>query len=628
LIFVTSGMSSNYEPLIPAKLAYDGRGIPISPDFGDIYHPEAGAMEQAEGVFLRGNDLPGRWQGKQAFTVCETGFGLGHNFLSLWQCWRNDALRPARLHFVSFEAQPFSRQDMAQLLARLPAAENALAMQLIAAWPPLLPGMHRLEFEHGAVTLTLAFGSVTRLARQVSAGVDAFFLDGFAPRVNPDMWSRSLFGQLARMANPGATAATWCSAGEMRRALRDAGFLVSKVQGFGSKRAMTVARLRPGMGRGNQGDIAGDSVLVVGGGLAGAGVAQALTRRGLAVTVLDPVLRDGLGASHHGHRAAGLSPVISPDDDLRARLSRAGVLRALHRWQELCGDARPLPCGTLELVSDPVDVARRRHALDVLRFPEEWVRWQDAAQASERVGLPLHSGGLWFGRGQLVQPVPLLEALLSLPGVYCRAQSAAYLRRNGSGVWAALDAGGKEIASAGTVVLANAAQAAGLLAGLPDLPPLTKLASIQRLAGQVAYFTGGAASDARAIVAGDGYWLPAVKEQCTGGSTYVPDAAVSTVTTQGRNEVAARISALLNTQPAHLGVAPGSGPGWAGWRAAVSDHLPVIGSIDGVSGLWLACAYGSRGLSWSALAGDIIAAQLCNEPVPLERELLRKIAPR
>ncbi|MFW7343136.1 FAD-dependent 5-carboxymethylaminomethyl-2-thiouridine(34) oxidoreductase MnmC [Pollutimonas sp. H1-120] len=621
-------MSSNYEPLIPARPAFDWRGILMSPDFGDIYHPEAGAMAQAEGVFVRGNDLPRRWQGRQAFTVCETGFGLGHNFLALWHCWRNDPRRPARLHFVSFEAHPFSRQDMAQLLARLPAAENALAKQLVAAWPPLLPGMHRLEFENGAVTLTLAFGPVMRLAKQVSAGVDAFFLDGFAPRVNPDMWSRPLFGQLARMANPGATVATWCCAGEMRRALRDAGFLVSKVQGFGSKREMTVAGLRTGMGRKEPAGGADGSVLVVGGGLAGAGVAQALALRGRQVTVLDPVLQAGLGASHHGHRAAGLSPVISPDDDIRARLSRAGVLRALQRWQELPGDARPLPCGTLEVVADPEDAARRRQALDALRFPEDWVCWQDAVQASERVGFPLHSGGLWFGKGQLVQPVPLLEALLSLPGVYCKARSAVFLRRNESGLWIALDAQGREIASAGNVVLANAAQAAELLARVPDLPPLSKLASMHRLAGQVAYFTGGAASGTRAIVAGDGYWLPAVQEQCTGGSTYVLGAAASTVTTQGRNEVASRISALLNIQSAQLGGPPGSFQGWAGWRAAVSDRLPVIGSIDGAPGLWLACAYGSRGLSWSALAGDIIAARLCNEPVPLERELLRKIAPR
>ncbi|MGB3290301.1 MAG: tRNA (5-methylaminomethyl-2-thiouridine)(34)-methyltransferase MnmD, partial [Burkholderiaceae bacterium] len=533
----------------------------MSPDFGDIYHPEAGALEQAEGVFLHGNGLPERWRGKQVFTVCETGFGLGHNFLALWQSWRSDPRRPARLHFISFEAHPFSRPNMAQLLERLHGPEQALAAQLVEAWPPLLPGMHRLEFEQGALTLTLAFGSVARLAKQVSAGVDAFFLDGFAPRVNPDMWSRPLFGQLARLARPDATVATWCCAGEMRRSLRDAGFLVSKVHGFGSKREMTVARLRPGMGRKEAVADADDAVLVVGGGLAGAGVAQALALRGRPVTVLDPVFQAGLGASHRGHLAAGLSPVISPDDDIRARLSRAGVLRAMQRWQGLQGDARPLPCGTLERVSGPEDAARRRLALDTLRFPGDWVRWLDAVEASERVGLRLPCGGVWFERGQLVQPVPLLEALLSMPGVSCLPQSVAGLRRGAAGAWIALDAQGREIARAGNLVLANAAQAPGLLAGIPGLPLMGKLAGMQRLTGQVAYFSGGAAASARAIVAGDGYWLPALNGICTGGSTYVLGAADSTVTERGRREVTGRLSALLDVPPEHLGTSPRTSPG-------------------------------------------------------------------
>src|SRR3546814_13822557 len=109
-------MSSNYEPLIPARLAFNERGIPVSTDFGDVYHPEGGALEQAERVFLAGNGLPERWRGRQAFTICETGFGLGHNFLALRQRWRSDPQRPARLHFISFEAHPFRRQDLAQLL--------------------------------------------------------------------------------------------------------------------------------------------------------------------------------------------------------------------------------------------------------------------------------------------------------------------------------------------------------------------------------------------------------------------------------------------------------------------------------------------------------------------------------
>src|SRR5690606_38033431 len=196
-------MSSNYEPLIPAAVAFNERGIPMSTGFGDIYHPDSGVLAQARGVFMAGNQLPRRWQGRDSFTLCETGFGLGHNFLAAWQAWRSDPLRPARLHVLSFELHPFTAHDLGMLLlTRLPEPERALAAQLVSAWPPLLPGMHRLEFEGGALTLTLAFGAVERLARQVSARVDAFFLDGFAPRVNPGMWSRSVFGQLARIARP------------------------------------------------------------------------------------------------------------------------------------------------------------------------------------------------------------------------------------------------------------------------------------------------------------------------------------------------------------------------------------------------------------------------------------------
>ncbi len=622
-------MSDNYEPLIPATLAFNEHGTPMSPDFGDVYHPEWGALEQAARVFLHGNRLPGRWQGKDSFTVCETGFGLGSNFLALWQAWRSDPGRSDALHVLSFEAHPFSRQDLEQALVhRLPEPEKTLAARLIAAWPPLLPGLHRLEFEEGRLTLTLAFGSVARLARQTRARVDAFFLDGFAPRVNPDMWTRGLFGQLVRMANAGATVATWCCAGEVRRGLRDAGFLVSKIPGFGGKREITVATLRPGMGRGDAGRLLREPVLVVGGGLAGAGVAQALAMRGHDVTVLDPVFSRGLGASHQGHMAAAMTPVISRDDDMRARLIRAGVNRAMQRWQGLAGEARPLRCGTIELAFDAQQAAERREALAYLRLPADWVCWLDASQASQRAGRTLSCGGLWFADGHRIQPQALLEALLCHPRIHCMVGQLWQLQVDRAGMWLAMDAQGKELARAGQVVLANAAQAANVLAAIPCIPFLPKLASMYRLAGQVSYYDGDEALSGRVILAGDGYCLPAVRGRLVGGSTYDPGATVSEITRQGHLEINKKVAGLLNMIPSGLGRLPGPEDGWAGWRAAVADRLPVIGPVDGAPGLWLACAYGSRGLSWAALAGDVIAAGLSREPLPLERDLLRRISPR
>src|SRR3546814_6111134 len=143
--------------------------------------------------------------------------------------WSSDMcssdLRCTHLHVVSFEAHPFSRDDLAAiLLPDLPARLRVLGEALVAAWPPLLPGLHRLEFEAGALTLTLAFGPVGKLARQIDASVDAYFLDGFSPDRNPEMWAPRLFGQLVRLANKNATAANWCCASRVRKTLTDAGF--------------------------------------------------------------------------------------------------------------------------------------------------------------------------------------------------------------------------------------------------------------------------------------------------------------------------------------------------------------------------------------------------------------------
>src|SRR5690606_18583872 len=148
--------------------------------------------------------------------------------------------------------------------------------ELLAQWPPLLPGLHRLEFEGGAVTLTLAFGLAETVVPQLTLSADAFFLDGFDPAHNPQMWSEPLMRALARLAAPEATAATWTSAGAVRRALQAAGFEVEKVQGFGGKRHMTVARFvaKAGGPVAMAPAVAERHAVVIGAGVAGAGIAH------------------------------------------------------------------------------------------------------------------------------------------------------------------------------------------------------------------------------------------------------------------------------------------------------------------------------------------------------------------
>ena len=235
------------DPLIPATLAFRPNGSPYSPEYGDIYHSIVGSLAQSQHVFLQGNGLPGRWQGRRAFTVLETGFGMGINFLTTWAAWRADPVRSERLHFVSIEKHPFSADDLGRAFAVTvdDASVLALADTLAAAWPALEPGTHQLDFDEGSVSLTLIFGDAADILPTLQLRADAFYLDGFAPAKNPELWTPAIFNSLAAQAVDDATFSTYTSAGDVKRALLQAGFEYRKVAGFGWKRAMLMGRFAP-----------------------------------------------------------------------------------------------------------------------------------------------------------------------------------------------------------------------------------------------------------------------------------------------------------------------------------------------------------------------------------------------
>ncbi|QVQ24736.1 tRNA (5-methylaminomethyl-2-thiouridine)(34)-methyltransferase MnmD [Achromobacter deleyi] len=623
-------MSATYLPLTPAVVDYDADGRLFSAAYGDVYHSPSGALGQAEHVFLRGNGLPERWRGRASFTVCETGFGLGLNFLALWKAWRDDPQRPATLHVVAMEGYPFSREDLSALLARYatePLAE--LARRLAAQWPALLPGLHRLEFENGAVTLTLGFGDAQVLAPRLSARVDAFFLDGFAPEHNPRMWALPLLRDLAALAAPGATVATWACTGELRRTLQEAGFDVRRAPGYGGKWHMTVGAASAEGRKAVVASRVGQAhAVVVGAGLAGAGIAQALAGRGWRVTVLDAGRAHG-EPTHAGHLAAALTPVVARDDNARARLSRAGSERALARWQGLAGGAAPRVCGTVQVERDAGRSAALADTLDALAFPADWVRQVDRDEASALAGLPLARGGVFFAQGMLVQPGRLIEALLTTAGVTLLPGQAARVTRAGQG-WSVQDASGAELAQADTVILANAAGARAVLSDSGLLDPLPRVAQMHALAGEVTLVPAAAlAGGPRCIVGGEGYLLPDVGAGCVVGSTYVHDATEARIGAEGQRVTLGKAAGLLSGHfPDFDALVPGSLPGWAGWRAVLPGRLPAVGELPHAPGLWLAVGYASRGLSWSALMGDVIAARLMGEPSPLESDLAQLISPR
>jgi tRNA 5-methylaminomethyl-2-thiouridine biosynthesis bifunctional protein len=230
-------------------------GSPQSPRFGDRYHSCAGAVSQAVNVFLQGCGLPQRWRGQKQFTILETGFGLGLNFLTTWATWEADPERCDQLQFCSVEAYPVSAADMLRAVqAAASSCENdpgrsarirVLAQEFALACKTLSPGVHHFCFAQGRVSLTLAIGDVCQMLPGFECQADAVFLDGFSPSVNPDMWSASVLQAVTWHCRPGTRLATYTVARSVRDGLTQLGFSVTKCQGLPPKRDRLEAVLEP-----------------------------------------------------------------------------------------------------------------------------------------------------------------------------------------------------------------------------------------------------------------------------------------------------------------------------------------------------------------------------------------------
>lgn len=682
------------EPITAAAIEFDTEGVPHAPAFGDRYHARAGAMAQAEHVFLGGNGLPRRWAGRERFVVLETGFGLGVNFLATWAAWRREAARPARLHFVSIDKHPPRREDLARVHAALAdeALPRDLAAALRAAWPPLTGDLHRLAFEQGRVELLLAFGDAAAWLRKLQLQADAIFLDGFAPERNAAMWSEAVFAALPALCASGATAATWSVARPVAEGLAANGFEVERAPGFAGKREMTVARFAPRhrparTGRRQAAMPSARSAIVVGAGLAGAAAAAALCEQGLDVTVLEArpeasVEAAGAGTGAPASALAGplanalaglVRGIVARDDGAHARWHRAAALQAQRQIAAMIaadaadvghspaastiasvfasagtsasGSANPSTLGRLEgvlhLADDFADMRRRAATA---AWPSDYVQPLDAAAASARAGLALSSPAWLFAGGGWVDPIALIARTLASSGALVRRGCAvATLQRRGSR-WLAFGPQGQPWAEADLVVLANAHGAAALA-------PLHAVAAWKtgRSRGQVTVVP----ADALRSLPGDphpplphlplarsGYVIPLPDGSVLCGATNSPGDGEPLLRASDHAHNLGVLKRLAGIEAAvdarHLG-------GRVGWRCHSDDRLPLIGALAAdlaemsggsgsrfvqprhvprESGLFALTALGSRGITSAALGARVLAAWVCEAPMPVDTDLL------
>lgn len=569
--------------------------------------------------------LPEAWRARAHYTLLDAKFGEGLNFLKLWAQWKQDPARPVRLHVVALSHSLVSASELAfKLRAQTSSEMHGLVEQLIQQWPLNLPGTHRMDFEGLSVTLTLVVGPLAFTLPRLAAQVDAVLLNEEAQSSEDalaSVWRQALPG-LGR--DPAQIVLVYPN-GQVVRGL---GFFSQEAAaGKVTRGGVVVAETASDrLLRHNDFQGSARSVLVVGAGIAGAGVAQAMALRGWRVQVLDDRARRL--REHRQHVAAALTPMVTRDDDIRARLSRSGSLRAQARWSHVGQDIL-WRCGALQLQRVTGRIVDLADVLAGLSLPPEWVRYVDAVQASAIAGMALDRGGLYFPTAARIQPEKLIGALLQTPGIECLDVHVDRIQRR-DGHWQALDEQGEVRAEASQLILAGAQGTQDILIRSQYLEPEMRLAAMHPLGGEITLLPDTAlAAGPRCIVSGDGYVLPALDGQCVVGSSYIHGAQQVEPSLDGALGNVARAAGLLG-QP---GLAEAFNisrvralTGWAGWRAVLPGRLPAVGPVAHTEGLWTLTGFASRGLTWASLAGDLLAASLNGEPLPLERDIMDKIS--
>ncbi len=673
--------SSSTYLLQTASIDWGDDNVPRSSQYGDVYYCREQGLAETRYVFLEQNELALRFSelgDNSLFTIAETGFGTGLNFLAAWQLWRESAGLKAncRLHFASVEKHPLRKSDLQHALAQWPEL-NEFSTLLLNGYPELLAGHHRVEFDEGRVILDLVFAdaeqglsslrsSIHPLQMDASARVDAWFLDGFAPSSNPEMWSDVLFEHIAALSKPGCSFSTFTAVGYVKRGLRERGFTVDKVAGFGHKRDMLRGYYQRQAERGasentDPNNSEADklkatpkrkrsvenawhlplsqprprSVVIVGAGLAGCHTAAALAKRGLQVSIIEK--NSCVASAASGNPQAILYTKLSHQAGLLNQyaltsfLYACRVYRAMH---DLPGDL----CGVLQLQG-----VGQKEQFDKLRKAfanqESWCQFVDPIQTSKLAGIEINSHAVYFPNAGWLRPRELCERLLAHSNIRLISNYALSELHHDQG-WHLRDDKGHEL-FADAVVLANSHESI-------QLPQLAHL-PLRINRGQLSILKNSDfVSTPNAVICHEGYIAPPVDGQMVIGASYDPKDYGTDVRSQDNDSNLEKLRAAIRS----IQIQPKSINARVALRCTSPDYLPLVGPVPIVEqqreifaplakdakilikqsaayypGLYVNVAHGSRGLTSTPMAAELLASQIGGELLPLPRDLMRALSP-
>ena len=610
-----------------SEIIWDGN-TPESVLFGDIYFSAGDGKSEKHFVFLDGNELPERWIGKDLHTVFEFGFGFGLNFILTWKLFLQTGT--GRLDYFAAEKYPVSKDDLLKLRKVYPELES-LYLSLAQHFPQLIPGYHRIVLDD-KVTLTLLLGDVKETSQELCGQVNTWYLDGFAPAKNSAMWSGDVFRFMQQSSASSATFSTYSSAGFVKRGLEENGFVVRKKTGYGKKREMLCGYLqnadrkqnnKPWFSFGTAVFREKATVAVIGAGLAGTAVAEAFSRRGIAVSILD---KNSPASGASGNPYGIFYPFLTASFSWYARFSLESFgylhrhLSRLAVWHK--------PAGVSKLYLSENDRIKNQKARDIFGLTDEVVEFPDTDDA------------VFFPAGSVTSPPELCRKNLAGKQIQFIQADIQALEQIDN-LWRLKNSAGQIVAEADIVVFANA-YATGQFEQLAFIP-------MNQVKGQIAFVRQNEKSEKlENIICYDGYLLPQQDGYHVTGASYSENVGSMELEQSVSAELVAKANSFSGNVLDPLEITGGR----VSFRAQSKDRFPVIGPVPDVAwyyenyktypylkdksglpegkcipGLYLSVGHGSRGLLNCHLGAELLVCEILRESLPVEKSIAEELHP-
>jgi len=618
----------------PAELVWHD-GIPESKLFGVAYFSPQHGLDESRRVFIAQNDLEARFAAVPeagSFVVAASGFGTGLNFLATWLAWESSGpSHAATLHFIAIERFPLTLQDLERALSCWPELGD-LAGELIASYPSLVQGAHRLVLAGGRVRLTLFFGHANDALDTLYFQADAWFLDDFTPAVNPEMWQGKTIARVRQHCKPGTTVAALTSEDAVRRTLECLGFHMQECDGPRPDQTVQRGVYRPDITPLTPPETAEKSVrsvAIIGAGIAGCLLANNLARRGCVVTLIDSAEQAGSAAS--GNLQGAMYVKLGVEFNHQTELALSALMFS-QRYYDSYRDKLWHPTGLLQLAWSDSEQDRQRRFIERNHYPEDLLRPVTRQEAETLTGARLESGGLWFPGSGWLEPGKLCKSLALHPGVHKILGRSIEQMTLSDGQW--------YLSTIGSDTPDIQADCVVICAGhlSPQLIPGSGRLRFKAIRGQVTHMPETLTTSPAAVICGARYLNPAYGPQgqklAVVGATFDLRNDNPHPTTESHRENIRALSAMVPQMlSANLETSDVSEQlaGRVGFRCTTHDYQPAAGPLIGAEGLaqeglYLLTGLGSKGLTYAPLLAEFVADEIMGQPSALPVTLARRLA--